>query len=60
MREGGPSQTAMKDQHLVEFSQRYRAMSSEEVRKAKRLDYSPLTARQFCLDETACIDAGLI
>lgn len=61
MRDGiAPTSTAMKNERLVAFANRYRQMSSEEVRKAKRLDYNPLTARQFIKDEEACIDQNLI
>jgi hypothetical protein len=55
-----PTSTAMKNEHLVAFANRYRQMSAEDVRKAKRLDYNPLTARQFIADEAAAIDAFLI
>jgi hypothetical protein len=55
-----PTNAAMKDSRLIEFANRWRSMSAEAIRKAKRFDVNPLTAQSFIDDEAHAMTLRLL
>ena len=55
-----PSASAMKNERLVDFATRWRSMTAEAIRKAKRFDINPLTAQAFIDDEAQAIKLRLL
>lgn len=55
-----PTKSALADKELVEFANRYRTMSTAEIRKSKRFDSNPLGAKKFNDSEARAIEFGLI
>lgn len=60
LNEKRPQPGSKVSQELREFAMAYGRMSAEEIRKARRADFSPHTFAEFVRKTDACIAAGLI